>query len=316
MYAGSAFGLDLAADFRVPGLLDEPPAPEGNDPTVLARSAASELRRRWTGAAELICDMRFPEGPRLTIERADAGYRLEVEDWGVYIVSADGRLITFAPPDAEDWRWQRLLTAQVLPLAALLRGRELLHASAVQLGGRCVALVGDSGVGKTTLAAHLAMRGAPFVTDDVLALSADSGGVAAHPGPALMNLRHSAAASLGSGGAARVGELVGRDSQGLRLLVRRLGTTLPMGAVYFLRRQPGPDTAPAVEALNGVGPRELLGAGFNSALRTESRLRNQIDVYAAVAASVPLFRVVIPTGSEPATVAERIERHAGSGARG
>jgi hypothetical protein len=310
MYGGSAFGLDLAASFRVAGLLDEPLAAERADPTVLARSSAAGLGRGWPPSAERICDLRFPEGPRLTIERAYQGYRLEVEDWGVYVISTDGRVITFAPPDAEDWRWQRLLTAQVLPLAALLRGRELLHASAVKLGERCLALVGESGVGKTTLAAHLSVRGAPFVTDDVLAISADATGVSAHAGPGLTNLRHSAAASLGNGGAGRLGELVGRDSHGLRLLVQRPGTPLPLGAVYFLRREEGPDAAPAVEALNGLGPRELLGAGFNSALRTEARLRNQLDVYSAIATSVPLFRVLIPAGCEPGAVAERIARHA------
>jgi hypothetical protein len=310
MYGGSAFGLDLTASFQVAGLLDEPLVPARPDPTVLARSAAVELERDWPVDAKRICDLRFPEGPRLTIEHADAGFRLEVDDWGVYLISADGRVITFAPPDAEDWRWQRLLTAQVLPLAALLRGRELLHASAVELTGRCVALLGDSGVGKTTLAAHLAARGAPFMTDDVLAISADAGGVSAHPGPGLMNLRHSAAASLGDSGPARLGELVGRDSHGLRLLVRRSRAPLPLGAVYFLRRADAPATEPAVEALNGAGPRELFGAGFNSSLRTESRLRNQLEVYSALAASVPLFRVVIPDGSQPGAVAERIERHA------
>jgi hypothetical protein len=310
MYGGSAFGLDLAAGFRVAGLLDEPLASGPPDATVLARSAAAELDRDWPADAERICDLRFPEGPRLTIEHADAGFRLEVDDWGVYHISADGRVITFAPPDAEDWRWQRLLTAQVLPFAALVRGRELLHASAVELTGRCVALLGDSGVGKTTLAAHLAARGAPFVTDDVLAITANGGGVSAHPGPGLMNLRHSAAATLVGGGPARLGELVGRDSQGLRLLVRRSGAPLPLGPAYFLRRGDPPAGAPAVEALGGAGPRELLGAGFNSSLRTESRLRNQLEVYSALAASVPLFRVVIPTDAPPGAVAERIEWHA------
>jgi hypothetical protein len=310
VYGGSAFGLDLAAGFRVAGLLDEPLARTRPDATVLARTAAAELERIWPADADRICDLSFPEGPRLTIQHADAGYRLEVDDWGVYLVSADGRRITFAPPKAEDWRWQRLLTAQVLPLAALVRGRELLHASAVDLTGRCVALLGGSGVGKTTLAAHLAARGARFVTDDVLAISADAGGVSAHPGPGLINLRHSAAASLGDGGPARVGELVGRGSQGLRLLVRRSRAPLPLGALYFLRRGDASADGPAVEALNGAGPRELLGAGFNSSLRTESRLRNQLEVCSALAAGVPLFRVLIPNGSQPGVVAERIERHA------
>ena len=63
------------------------------------------------------------------------------------------------------------LTAMVrrtASLAAALQGRPLLHASAVEYQGATLAVVGGSGVGKSTLARHLAGDGLPLLTDDLL----------------------------------------------------------------------------------------------------------------------------------------------------
>ena len=52
------------------------------------------------------------------------------------------------------------------------RGVLPLHASAVEIDGRCVAFAGPSGYGKSTLAAAFHRRGHPLVSDDVLAVEA------------------------------------------------------------------------------------------------------------------------------------------------
>lgn len=65
--------------------------------------------------------------------------------------------------------------ATVLPLALQARGRQLLHASAVDTARGLVALCGGSGVGKSTLAAGLARRGFPQWSDDSVLLADDLG---------------------------------------------------------------------------------------------------------------------------------------------
>lgn len=57
-------------------------------------------------------------------------------------------------------------------LAVLLhqRGRIVLHASAVEIGGEAVAFLGDSGFGKSTTAMVLQSRGYSMVADDVLSI--------------------------------------------------------------------------------------------------------------------------------------------------
>jgi hypothetical protein len=51
-----------------------------------------------------------------------------------------------------------------------LQGRVAIHANAVSLNGVAVAFVGYSGMGKSTLSAYCASRGAGFITDDVLVI--------------------------------------------------------------------------------------------------------------------------------------------------
>ena len=71
-----------------------------------------------------------------------------------------------------------LLVDQVIPRLLGHLGRVVLHASgAVLPGGRAVALVGDSGRGKSTLAASLFQSGWPLLADDCLQLDLIDGDV-------------------------------------------------------------------------------------------------------------------------------------------
>lgn len=57
-------------------------------------------------------------------------------------------------------------------MAVVLHQRSylVLHASAVKIGDRAVAFIGDKGWGKSTMAASLVAQGNQFITDDVLAI--------------------------------------------------------------------------------------------------------------------------------------------------
>jgi hypothetical protein len=68
-------------------------------------------------------------------------------------------------------------------LGFLLRswGRLALHASCVRIGDEAVLIAGPSGSGKSTMAAALALRGIPVLSDDLTALSNDEGSPVAWP---------------------------------------------------------------------------------------------------------------------------------------
>lgn len=74
------------------------------------------------------------------------------------------------------------------------RGLLVLHGNAIRIGDACMICVGDSGVGKSTVAAGLAARGYPSLADDVVAVTADR---RALPGLPRVRLWQDAAERLG-----------------------------------------------------------------------------------------------------------------------
>lgn len=74
-----------------------------------------------------------------------------------------------------------------------LRRALVLHAGAVEVGGRALAFVGASGMGKSTLTAALCRAGHGLVSDDVLrAEPVRDGSVLVHPGSSEVRLRPAA----------------------------------------------------------------------------------------------------------------------------
>jgi hypothetical protein len=72
---------------------------------------------------------------------------------------------------------RQILLGPALVLALAMRGAWCLHASAVAFRGQCAVLLGDSGFGKSTLAAFLSDAGQPdwvLVADDIVPLAEDA----------------------------------------------------------------------------------------------------------------------------------------------
>lgn len=85
-----------------------------------------------------------------------------------------------------------LVPGTVLAARLILDGRLALHASAFQVGSCAVAVVGGSGMGKSTLGALAVLAGHPLVSDDVLRVDLDGDPVVVWPGAAESRLRRSA----------------------------------------------------------------------------------------------------------------------------
>ena len=115
----------------------------------------------------------FPDGTEWTLfYRLDSGYLLRFPDLADFEVSRDGRTAAVWPiPGVSPGTVEHLHLNQVLPLALSRQGRLVLHASAVEIDGKGVAFTGESGRGKSTLAASFATTGARFLTDDGLQLN-------------------------------------------------------------------------------------------------------------------------------------------------
>jgi hypothetical protein len=116
------------------------------------------------------------------------------------------------------------------------RGRIALHASAVLIDGKAILFCGRSGLGKSTLAAALCLRGYPLVADDICAISFD-----ADASPRVST--HSRQIKLAADAIAAFG-LTGRDGGPAPRLVGKYQidpqtetdeTEFPIGRIYILR---------------------------------------------------------------------------------
>jgi hypothetical protein len=178
----------------------------------------------------------------------------------------------------------------VLPMALQVRGREVLHASAVRSPAGVVALCGISETGKSTIAFGLNRRGYPLWADDVVVFEmSDSGGLAISL-PFNMRLRPSAAALFEVDAASEPNTIVDNE-------VPPGAETSPLVAVCALRRTNGASPPVAVRRLSLVDA----FAGFLEHAccfipQHEERKRRMIHNYLDLAAGTPVFEICFQPG--------------------
>lgn len=302
-----AFGVGLSLSFPAPGL-PRRPGPENLPQAMLELAGEEDLDRAWSPQApsRLLEETFEGERPDRTIDfDEELGYRLYAKHFGAAVISPDGARVRCAPPPVAEWRWQRFLVGRVLPWTALLRGREVFHASAVRLGDRAVALVAPTGGGKTSLAIQLVLRGAGFITDDVLAMERTEDGVAAHPGAALVAVRDEERDRIDAESWKRLGRVLGEEGK-TYVEVEREARSLPLGAVYFLGAREG--EAGAIHG--GVDARNLLGSTFISSVASPMRLTSLLEICSVISATVPTFRVSLGNGIDAGALAGIVMEHA------
>ena len=107
-----------------------------------------------------------------------------------FLVTPDARRIhaRTLSRDAHDEALLAYLLVDALSFSMVRLGREPLHATAVQTDNGVAAFVGDSGDGKSTLAALFVRGGGRLLTDDMLILSDEDDGFTAQPGPPRIKL--------------------------------------------------------------------------------------------------------------------------------
>jgi hypothetical protein len=300
-----AFGLTVEGDFPAPGLDAGADGDGGRRVRLRLASRGDVVDRR--GGLRPRWELRDDDGGLvMRIGRgADGGYLVDAPGYGAFFVAADGREVLAAPGHPAAWHWQRYLVGQALPLAALLQGLEPLHASAVVLDGRVVAMTGASGSGKTTLATALLRTGASLLCDDVLTLEPAGARVLAHPGPPLVNLREGAAATLRPLGSRELG----RDREATRLQLHGSGEAGPLAALYLIDRA-AEQSRLALEPAGADLATLLLASSFNYMVTDPARLARQLDLCARIAGTAAVTWVRIPADMDPLAVAEAMAEHA------
>ncbi|WDZ55578.1 dephospho-CoA kinase [Paenibacillus polymyxa] len=161
----TAFGLRIASELNLPELLLA--APEEAVEDVVIRQVDLTA---WSGQLEqanfVMLDERFMfQIPGTAIYAVREGKEIEVS------------IFSGADPDTV-----RLFVLGTCMGALLMQRRILpIHGSAVVIGGRAYAFVGESGTGKSTLAAAFRQAGYQMVSDDVIAVKATTSSAIVYP---------------------------------------------------------------------------------------------------------------------------------------
>jgi hypothetical protein len=305
----TVFGLDVHSDRPLPFLQGSGTGPTGRRLDISLLAEDEDLR--WPDGAELISDQRDPNGDvSFQIERsAENGYRIWGPEYGSTVVSDDGRRLRGKLAEGGIDAWQRMLVAQGLPFAAALNGLEVLHASAVTVGGEAIALTGRSGAGKTSLALALCRNGALFLADDVLALERAEERLIAHPGTPVVAVDRAEAQRL-----RRAAEVDERGALAVNSRERiepapASGEPVPLRTLIFVDRRPDGPPAPRFEP--AADAPALLASTFNLVLAEPGRLATLLDVCALLARG-RVERVIAGPAVGPAELAAAIGQRIGA----
>lgn len=188
-----------------------------------------------------------------------------------------------------------LVCGAVLSFVLYLRGAAVLHGSAVDLGGRAVAFVGSSGMGKSTMATLLCASGGAMITDDVLRVDLDDA-ARVRLGATDARLRKGADTLLERFGGEEPATRTSADQR----TVLRLGTgaadRLPLDAIVI----PWPDRDHDQVEVARLAPAEAVFALITYARLLGWRDKEIVDRHfaqvAKVARVVPVYTARIPWG--------------------
>lgn len=254
-----------------------------------------------TGDARFLRHLVAYEGcPFATLEGTGGDLLFHFGPRALFHLEPDHRRLNCAFARPGDRLSQRVLLDTVLWTASLQLGFELLHASAVATDRGVLAFVADQGGGKSTLAAEFLRRGGRLFADDIVALQAAGGTIAAHPGPAVMNLP-AAIDPAGLDGAEALATF--GDERWVQLPAAAQPPTVP-AAIVLVRRADG--VAIRCRRIPAT-TLDLLPFAVTLPHMT-ARARRRFEVFGALADATPVLELSADLTTPPDTLADAVDR--------
>ena len=301
--AYSVYGLSVVADGGIPGL-----APAAINTDFDVRIWLNRLPPWWDAALVTAEAVWYSSPPidergqvRMTVWRVKTGwYRIRYYDGSEFVVAPEGGEIWCSwPPGIAPEEASPYLTGPVMGFVLRLRGVCCLHASAVRIGQKVIALCGSVGAGKSTTAAAFGKLGYAVVSDDISALVERGGVYLVQPGYPRVCLWPAAAAAL-YGPSVRLPRIT--PEGGIKWDKRYLDLTsdgyqfqsrsLPLSAIYLLGERADGAAQPAIEAVPASAALVKMAANtyMNYLLDTDLRSREFVFL-SKVVSQIPVRHV-------------------------
>jgi hypothetical protein len=260
----------------------------------------------WDGSATAAADIVFRLGTvpaqleaptrveAIYQTRGRDEYLMTLPGTGRILISNGREVIVDAESDGDPVNTRALLTGPIQAVLWHQRGLLPLHANAVVIGERAVALAGPSAAGKSALAATLAQHGHEILADDICVVDIDAPRVTVLPGVAHLRLWRDTLDQLGVAVDGFCQALSGKE----KFFVERWNVCReprPLAAVIVLVRRS--TIALAIERLSGIA---AIGALRDTVhmRRPASALGRDAEVFAAltqmVSAGVTVWRLTLP----------------------
>lgn len=263
-----------------------------------------------TPAGRVLAQAWLSDTVGYTHAETESGYILRYHFCCDFEVDRGRRLISAYPdPRAGAELAAVLLSGSVAAALLVIDGATVLHASAVDYGGKAVAFVGDSGSGKSTMAAIFCAAGAGLISDDMLRIAHRADGVRCFQGTSEIRLRQSAA---------QLAECFPREMLSAtvdgRIGVRAAaGPSVAETALHAIVI-PEPSRAARSVSVQRLGPVPALVALSSYprvlGLRAPELIAAQFNGLAELTRRVPVYRAEIPWGPpfQPSIVPALLEQ--------
>jgi hypothetical protein len=195
------------------------------------------------------------------------------------------------------------LLGPVMGFVMLLRGVVCLHASAIAVGDKAIALLGPAGSGKSTTAAAFSDRGYSVLAEDVVTLDDHGCQFLVRPGYPCIRLWPASVKAL-YGSESHLPKLTPNwDKCYLDLTERFHAEPLPLAAIYHLGGRRHDTKAPFVESLDrSEGLLSLIANTYATKLMDKQMRAREFELLTRVLNNVPLRRVT--PHADPARIPE------------
>jgi len=185
-----AYGITIDSEVRLDDLLSAELTSKG-DVRISYRQITESIIGQHLENFELI------ESPGRRLRVSENAMYVAWDRVGKFLVHSGSEVLVEPEIAVPDTELQPFITGPVLSVLLHQRGLFVLHSSAVTIGGAAVVFLGAKGYGKSTLAAHLQVRGHQLISDDLVPVSFAGDHAVTFPGYPRIKLNEDSIVAVG-----------------------------------------------------------------------------------------------------------------------